>query len=153
MDRVLLSHDPIDVAAAYASVQDPRCGGIALFVGTTRDTHEGRQVELLAYEAYEAMALKELEALVADIHVRWPDVVHACIVHRLGEVPLGEASVLVAVSTPHRVEAFAACRHGIDALKASVPIWKKESYRDGADPRWVANRESAVPGEQSQVQP
>lgn len=144
-DHIELVHEAIDVGAAYEAIRDPRCGGIALFVGTTRDVHEGRPVAQLAYEAYEEMALKELGKLAAELRERWPDVVHVCLIHRLGEVPLAEASVLVAVSTPHRGEAFAACRHGIDALKAQVPIWKKESYRDGAAARWVANRESAVP--------
>ncbi len=138
-----LTRDPIDVARVHEAVRDRRCGGICCFVGTTRDHHEGRQVAQLAYEAYEAMAAKELERMAAELRRRFPGVVGVCLVHRLGEVPLAEASVAVAVSAPHRDEAFRACRWGIDELKARLPVWKKESYVDGSDPRWVANRESA----------
>ncbi|MGE0706613.1 MAG: molybdenum cofactor biosynthesis protein MoaE [Planctomycetota bacterium] len=151
--EVLLTRAPIDVGAAYEALRDPRCGGIALFVGTTRDIHEGRPVARLAYEAYEEMARRELERLAAELRERWPELGPLRLVHRLGEVGLAEASVLVAVAAPHRAEAFAACRYGIDALKAQVPIWKQESYRDGAAPRWVANRESAVPEADQEVRP
>ena len=145
MDHVELTRDPIDVGAAYARVVDPACGGVCVFVGTTRDLHDGRPVEELSYEAYEAMAQGELEALARSLRERFPALVKVVLIHRLGVVPLGEASVLIATSTPHRPEAFASCRAGIDELKARVPIWKKESYRDGAAPAWVSNKESLVP--------
>lgn len=145
MDWIELTQDPIDVGAAYGRVTDPSCGGVCLFVGTTRDTHEGRPVQELSYEAYQAMAERELQGLAAQLRERFPAVVKLCLIHRLGVVPLAEASVLIAASTPHRPEAFEACRAGIDELKARVPIWKKESYRDGSTPTWVSNKESLVP--------
>lgn len=141
-DVILLQHEPLSAAWAHDAVRDPRCGAICCFEGITREVHEGRPVEKLSYEAYEAMARRELARIAAEARARFPDVVHVCIAHRLGEVPLAEASVVVAVSAPHRPEAFDACRFAMDALKASVPIWKKESYRDGGDPRWIANREA-----------
>ncbi len=140
---LLLTENPIDVSAVYEAVRDPRCGGIACFVGTTREVHEGRAVASLSYEAYRPMAEKGLARLADAIRERFPAVVGVCIVHRIGKVPLAEASVAVAVSTPHRGEAFEACRFGIDSLKIELPVWKKESYQDGSEPRWVANRDSS----------
>mgnify|MGYP002637020621 CR=1 FL=1 len=150
-DWIELTEGPIDVGAAYARVVDPACGGVCLFVGTTRETHEGRPVEELSYEAYEAMAKLELQALANQLRERFPALVGLCLIHRLGVVPLAEASVLIATATPHRPEAFEACRAGIDELKARVPIWKKESYRDGSSPAWVSNKESLVPTEGPQT--
>lgn len=141
-DLVLLTDGPIDLRLIHEAVRDRRCGAICLFEGTARDVHEGRPVGGLAYEAYRPMAEKELRRLAADIRAGHPAVVRLAVAHRLGDVPLAEASVVVAVSTPHRAEAFEACRSAIDALKARVPIWKRESYTDGADPRWVANAEA-----------
>lgn len=138
----LLTQEPIDLNGLHTFLRDPACGGVCVFVGTTRDVHEGRPVAQLSYEAYEPMAESELARLCDEVRAQFPGVTRVALVHRLGEVPLTEASVAVGVSAPHREEAFAACRHGIDTLKARIPIWKKESYRDGTDPRWVANRES-----------
>ncbi|MBL4849604.1 MAG: molybdenum cofactor biosynthesis protein MoaE [Planctomycetes bacterium] len=146
-DWIELTRDAIDVGAAYARLVDPACGGVCLFVGTTRDSHEGRPVEELSYEAYETMAKTELEGLASQLRERFPAIVKLSLIHRLGVVPLAEASVLIAAATPHRPEAFEACRAGIDELKARVPIWKKESYRDGSSPAWVSNKESLVPTE------
>jgi molybdopterin synthase catalytic subunit len=124
----------IDPNALLAAVANPAAGGTTLFVGTTRDENEGRVVERLEYEAYEAMAVSEMRRIGDDIARRWR-VVAVAMVHRVGVVPVGEASVAVAVSAAHREEAFAACRYGIDTLKATVPIWKKEYYRGGE--HWV----------------
>ena len=124
----------IDSAALLTAVGDPAAGGTALFVGTTRNENEGRVVERLEYEAYEAMAVEEMRRIGDEIARRW-DVVAVSMVHRVGVVPVGEASVAVAVSAAHREEAFAACRYGIDTLKATVPIWKKEYYEGGE--HWV----------------
>ena len=124
----------IDTAALLTAVGDPAAGGTALFVGTTRNENEGRVVERLEYEAYEAMAVEEMRRIGDEIARRW-DVVAVSMVHRVGVVPVGEASVAVAVSAAHREEAFAACRYGIDTLKSTVPIWKKEYYRGGE--HWV----------------
>jgi len=124
----------IDVEALLADVGDPSAGGTTLFVGTTRNENEGRIVERLEYEAYEAMAIEEMRRIGDEIARRWP-VVAVSMVHRVGVVPVGQSSVAVAVSAAHREEAFAACRYGIDTLKATVPIWKKEYYEGGE--HWV----------------
>jgi molybdopterin synthase catalytic subunit len=124
----------IDSDALLAMVGDPAAGGTALFVGTTRNENEGRVVERLEYEAYETMAVDEMRRIGDDIARRW-GVVAVAMVHRVGVVPVGVASVAVAVSAAHREEAFAACRYGIDTLKATVPIWKKEYYEGGE--HWV----------------
>lgn len=124
----------IDTSALVEGVGDPAAGGTTLFVGTTRNENEGRVVERLEYEAYEAMALEEMRRIGDEIARRW-QVVAVAMVHRVGIVPIGQASVAVAVSAVHREEAFAACRYGIDTLKATVPIWKKEYYEGGE--HWV----------------
>jgi len=130
----VITPDPIDLAAVMADVAHPGAGGLALFVGTTRDENDGRRVERLEYEAYDGMATSEMAAIGAEIRRRWP-VLGVAMVHRIGVVPIEEASVAIAIAAPHREEAFAACRYGIDTLKAQVPIWKKEHYADGS--RWI----------------
>ena len=129
----VVEHD-IDSDALLRDVGDPAAGGTTLFVGTTRNENEGRVVERLEYEAYEAMAVEEMRRIGDEIARRW-QVVAVSMVHRVGVVPVGQASVAVAVSAAHRDEAFAACRFGIDTLKATVPIWKKEYYQGGE--HWV----------------
>ena len=124
----------IDVEALLADVGDPGAGGTTLFVGTTRNENEGRIVERLEYEAYDDMALAEMRAIGDAMKRRW-GLLAVAMVHRIGVVPIADASVAVAVAAPHRDEAFAACRFGIDTLKAQVPIWKKEFYADGS--RWI----------------
>lgn len=141
---VRLVDDPIDLGAVHEAVRSPACGAVCTFVGTSREVHEGRPVAGLEYEAYRPMALQELRALADELRRRFPAAHGVALVHRLGAVPLTEASVAVAVSAPHRDEAFQACRWAIDALKARVPIWKRESYRDGSDPRWVENAVEGV---------
>jgi len=130
-----LVRHPIDVAGLLARAARHDCGAIALFLGTSRDHHEGRKVIQLAYEAYEPMALAALEALEREVCSRYA--VASCqIVHRLGDVPLTEASVAVIVAAPHRGPAFDACRWAMDELKRTVPIWKKEFYGEGGE-AWV----------------
>ena len=124
----------IDTQALLAEVGAAAAGGTTLFVGTTRNENEGRMVERLEYEAYETMAIDEMRRIGDEIAQRWR-VVAVAMVHRVGVVPVGEASVAVAVASGHREEAFAACRYGIDTLKATVPIWKKEYYLGGE--HWV----------------
>jgi molybdopterin synthase catalytic subunit len=119
----------------------PADGALCLFVGVVRDHHEGRRVLRLEYEAYEEMALPLMERIAAECRERWR-VTDVRMVHRLGPLAIGEASVAVAVASPHRREAFEACRYAIDTLKATVPIWKKEFYADGA----AAFIEQADPG-------
>jgi len=130
-----LVHVPIDLDAVLSLARRPDCGAISLFLGTTRDHHEGRRVTRLAYEAYESMALAALEALEKQTLDRF-QVATCAIVHRLGEVPLSEASVAVAVAAAHRGPAFEACRWAMDELKRTVPIWKKEFYAEGGE-GWV----------------
>jgi len=113
----------------------PDCGAVVLFTGTTRDHHQGRRVLRLAYEAYEPMALAALERLECEACERFT--IASCrIVHRLGEVPIGEASVVVLVHAAHRDAAFEACRWAMDELKRSVPVWKKEFFAEGGED-WV----------------
>ena len=113
----------------------PDCGALVLFSGTTRDHHKGRRVERLAYEAYEPMALAALESLERASCERFA--IASCrIAHRLGQVPIGEASVLVAVAAVHRAAAFDASRWAMDELKRAVPIWKKEFFVEGGE-AWV----------------
>jgi molybdopterin synthase catalytic subunit len=106
-------------------------GALALFLGVVRNEHAGRSVLHLEYEAYESMALSEMQAIEREARRRWP-ITEIRIVHRLGRMEIGETSVAVAVASPHRREAFEACRFAIDTLKKTVPIWKKEFYADGA---------------------
>jgi len=120
----------IDVDAVVAAVADPASGATVTFIGTTRDHNAGRRVRRLEYEAYEDMALAEMQKIAATCAERWP-VVRVAIVHRVGVVALGEASVVIAVSAAHRAAAFAACQYAIDHLKAVVPIWKKEHFEGG----------------------
>jgi molybdopterin synthase catalytic subunit len=135
-----LVHEPIDVASlAGATTGD---GAVCLFVGTVRSTNRGRAVLRLEYEAYEEMALPLMEEIAAETERAFP-VTDVRLVHRLGRLDIGEASVAVAVSSPHRAEAFAACRFAIDALKARVPIWKKEFYADGSE--WLDRSAPAGP--------
>lgn len=117
-----------------AAMGDAGCGGYVTFEGWVRNHNEGRRVERLEYEAYETMALDEMRRIGDEIVRRWT-VVAISMVHRVGVVPIGEASVAVAVSAAHREEAFLACRYGIDTLKLTVPIWKKEYFRGGE--HWV----------------
>ena len=126
---VRLVREPIDVAALAGA--SPADGAVCLFVGVVRNENQGRAVLRLEYEAYEEMALPLMEEIAAETGRLYP-VTDVRLVHRLGRLEIGEASVAVAVSSPHRAEAFAACRFAIDALKARVPIWKKELYADGS---------------------
>ena len=126
---IRLVREPIDVAA----LQDVGAadGALCLFLGVVRGDNEGRRVVRLEYEAYEEMALPLIEEIAARARGRF-GVSDVRIVHRLGALQVGEVSVAVAAASPHRAEAFAACRFAIDTLKAEVPIWKKEFYADGA---------------------
>lgn len=131
-----LPSGPIDAEAIRAHLACDGAGGEVIFTGTVRDHNQGRAVTQLAFEAYEEMALKQLEALALEIHERF-EVSRVALVHRLGVVPLNEACVIVGVSAPHRAAAFDGCRHGIDALKRDVAIWKRETFEGGEV--WVTN--------------
>jgi molybdopterin synthase catalytic subunit len=127
---VRLTREPIDLGALQGTT--PADGAACLFVGVVRDHNRGRAVVRLEYEAYGEMALPLMEEIEAEARRRWP-VTAVRMVHRLGSLAVGEPSVAVAVASPHREEAFAACRYAIDTLKATVPIWKKEFYADGQE--------------------
>lgn len=122
--------EPIDIPAVIASVGTAGSGAIDVFVGTTRDNSRGRQVTSLEYEAYVPMAMKSMNDIEQETRKRW-NVHEINIVHRIGKVAIGEPSVVIAVSSAHRDEAFKACRYLIDRLKEVVPIWKREYYADG----------------------
>ena len=131
-DWVALSEARLPVAAAGEWIVLPSCGATVTFTGTARDHAEGRPgVHRLEYEAYEEPALARLRAIAAEVHTRWPMVGRVALLHRTGVVELGDAAVVVAVSAPHRGEAFDAARFGIDELKRTVPIWKRESWDGG----------------------
>lgn len=130
-----LTHDAIDYGALTESVRQPHCGAVVLFLGTVRDLTGEQVTVFLEYEAYAPMAEKKLAEIEAAARQKWP-VGEVAIVHRLGRLEVGEVSVAVAVSTPHRADAFEACRFVIDTLKELVPIWKKENAPDGTG-EWV----------------
>ncbi|QXD15975.1 molybdenum cofactor biosynthesis protein MoaE [Rhodocaloribacter litoris] len=136
---IRLQSDPLDVSAATDYLRVPGAGGIDLFLGITRrwsgpatgdPSGARRETVRLSYECFVPMAMQEMQRLAAAAAARWP-VERVCLWHRLGVVPVAEASVLIGVATPHRAEAFAACRFLIDTLKRQVPIWKREHFADG----------------------
>jgi molybdopterin synthase catalytic subunit len=132
---IQLTHDTIDTQDILSSVASRDAGAVVLFLGTTREFTHGRQTLSLDYECYPAMAEKKLAELEGQARERWP-IVGCAIVHRLGRVELGEASIAIAVSSPHRAVAFAAGQWLIDTIKGVVPIWKQEHWADGTS-EWV----------------
>lgn len=132
---IRLTNEPIDNAELLAEVRSGSAGAILLFLGTTRDSTEGRATASLDYECYPEMARAKLEELESEARRRWP-LIGCAIVHRLGHLEVGEASVAIAVSSPHRDAAFAAGQWLIDTLKQVVPIWKRENWSDGSS-QWV----------------
>lgn len=149
-DRIVLTRQPIDVRTVRAHLGGTvsgTLGGICVFEGCTRLEHDATHGTLAAleYEAYDAMALRQLHGLAAQARARWP-ILALAIEHRVGRVAIGESSVIIGVATAHRDEAFAACRWLIDTLKRDVPIWKKECWSSGAT-TWVGHSESARGGD------
>jgi len=134
-----LTQAPLDTAPLLSSAQSSQAGAVVLFLGVTRQHTDGRETIELHYDAYEKMAIKELTALETEARQRW-QLVECTIVHRLGCVPLGEASVAIVTASPHRHAAFAAGEWLIDTLKERVPIWKKEHWADGTT-EWVHPKE------------
>ena len=132
---IQLTRDPIDYHGLTESVRRPGCGAVVAFLGTVRDLTGDQVTVALDYEAYPGMAEKKMAEIEADTRARWP-VGDIQIIHRLGHLEVGDISVAVAVSCPHRAQAFDACRHTIDRLKELVPIWKKENWADGRT-EWV----------------
>jgi molybdopterin synthase catalytic subunit len=126
---------PIDVQVVAERVRSRQAGAVCLFLGTVREFTGERRTDHLEYEAYAGMARTKLAELEAEARRRWP-IIDVAIVHRVGRLALGEVSVAVAVSTPHRADAFESCRWIMDTLKEVVPIWKKETWADGTE-EWV----------------
>jgi molybdopterin synthase catalytic subunit len=127
-----LSSSPLPVAEAVSWAVRPDCGGLVLFSGTARDHAEGRPgVERLEYEAYETQVVPRLRDVADGARARWPTIGRLALLHRTGVLDVGESAVVVVVSAPHRAEAFEAARFCIDTLKASVPIWKRETWAGG----------------------
>jgi len=130
-----VTHEPLDPEAVTRKVVKDTNGAVVTFLGTTRDNFEGKRVITLEYEAFEEMAVKKLEEIRQGLMAEF-QIEDIAIAHRIGRVDIGQISLVVAVASPHRKEAFLACHEAVDRLKATVPIWKKEIYEDGS--RWVA---------------
>ncbi len=128
---------PLSLEQVYQLADDSQNGAVVVMSGTVRDNTDGRIVESLEYQAYEPMAIQIFQQIAIQIQVQWPEVKRVVIHHRIGQLRVGEISVLVAVGSPHRAEAFSACQYGIDTLKHSAPIWKKEHWADGSS-SWVS---------------
>ena len=140
---VLLTSERLDVNEAVAAVADPTCGGIDVFAGVVRDHHDGDAVASLEYEAWDEQAVPALDRVAADVLQRFPAVRAVYLAHRVGALSIGDISVVVAASAPHRAEAFAATRGLIDELKSRVPIWKREQLADGSS-RWVGTDDVVI---------
>ena len=130
-----MSDQPIDVEALRIRMQDPAAGGFVVFEGWVRNENEGQTVERLEYEAYEPLAVKEGDKVIAEAQEKFPHLQALC-VHRSGMLEIGDCAVWVGVAAPHRDEAFKACRYIIDEIKVRLPIWKKEHYVSG-NSGWV----------------
>lgn len=139
MDHISITNEPLSVDQISNIVTSPTSGAISMFIGTTRNNFEGKEVVRLEYEAYAPMAEKEIKKICSQIRNKW-SVEHIAVYHRLGLVPVTESSVIIAISSPHRKESLDAVHFAIDALKASVPIWKKEFYKEGPA-EWKENKE------------
>jgi molybdopterin synthase catalytic subunit len=130
MPRYAVTPDMLDAAAIAATVESPACGAVATFVGLVRNHNAGRRVEWLDYEAYPSLAVKTFERIGSEAAARWPEVALA-IHHRSGRIAIGEASVVIAAASPHRADAFAACRYAIERVKQIAPVWKHEHFEGG----------------------
>jgi len=131
---IQLTREPLDRNALVTAVSHPSVGGIVVFEGVVRDNARGKQVRYLEYDVYEEMAIEQIRTIIAEAQQRW-GVERIAVAHRFGRLEIGEASVIIVVASPHRGEAFDACRYIIDTLKRTVPIWKKEVATDGET--WV----------------
>ena len=127
-----ITEAPLRPESLIDQVVDPSAGAVATFVGVTRNSFQGKRVHHLEYEAYRPMAERSLERIGMEIANRWPTVTGVAIAHRLGHVLVGEPSVVVAISAPHRADALAACGFGIELLKRELPVWKREVLEGGA---------------------
>jgi molybdopterin synthase catalytic subunit/molybdopterin converting factor small subunit len=130
-DWIEVTAEVLSERATAEAVADPGAGAVALFSGIVRDQTGGRRVKFLEYEAHAPMALAKMREIAAAIRARWPGTLRVALVHRVGRLEIGESSVMIAVSSPHRREALEACHFAIDTLKETVPVWKKEYFEDG----------------------
>jgi len=131
---ISITGEPLDRNALVAAVSHPSVGGIAVFEGVVRDHARGKEVRYLEYDVYPEMANKQIRTIIDEAQRRW-GAERVAVAHRIGRLEIGETSVIVVVATPHRAEAFEACRYIIDTLKTTVPIWKKEVATSGEE--WV----------------
>jgi molybdopterin synthase catalytic subunit len=134
-DHFAIITEPIDEARLRRAVEDPGAGAILSFLGVTRDQTGERRVEYLEYEAYPELAERRMAEIADEIRARWPSVKGIALVHRVGRLEIGEASIGIAISTPHRADAFSACRYAIDRAKEQLPVWKKEVWEGGEE--WI----------------
>ena len=130
-DWIQVTNEPLSERAVLDAVGDTGAGGIVLFSGVVREQTGGRRVKFLEYEAHAPMAEAKMREIATAVRGRWPDVTRIALVHRIGRLEIGESSVMIAVSSPHRRQAFEACHFAIDSLKETVPVWKKEYFEDG----------------------
>jgi molybdopterin synthase catalytic subunit len=130
MHHDVLSHTPVAIEPLLALDAYPECGGLAMFVGTVRDHHEGRPVQRLVYTAHEPLAARIIREVEASTRERF-GVSYVRVVHRLGDLAIGDVAIVCVVRAAHRAEAFDACRHAVDVVKHTAPIWKEEFYADG----------------------
>lgn len=138
-----LTAERLQVGRTYDWAVMPRCGAVVVFSGTVRDHADGREgVTALDYEAYDTEVLPKFANIAAEMRRRWPSLGRIALIHRLGTLGLGDSSVLVVASAPHRPDAFDAARFGIDALKVTAPIWKRETWSSGAD--WATGGSAIV---------
>lgn len=135
MELIRITSDKLVAEEIIELVQSNAAGAVNVFIGTVRDATKGKNVTKLEFEAYEPMALKEMNKIAADITKKWP-VQAIAMHHRTGVLNIGDIPVIIAISTPHRAQGFEACQYAIDTLKETVPIWKKEVFEDGE--QWVA---------------
>jgi molybdopterin synthase catalytic subunit/molybdopterin converting factor small subunit len=130
-DWIEVTAEPLSERDVIGAVSNAGAGGIVVFSGVVRDRTGGRRVKFLEYEAHASMAEAKMREIATAVRVRWPDVTRIAMIHRIGRLEIGESSVMIGVSSPHRRQAFEACHFAIDTLKETVPVWKKEYFEDG----------------------
>ncbi len=145
-DRFALTFAPLSLEEVYALADDPGNGAVVVMSGMVRNQTDGKPVVALEYQAYAPMAVAVFGQIAASIRSTWPDINRVVLFHRTGRLQIGEISVLVAVGSPHRREAFEACQYAIDTLKHNAPIWKKEHWADGSS-SWVSIGACETPNE------
>lgn len=132
---IKITEQPLNPEDVTSTVHDNEAGGVSVFIGTVRASTKDKKVIRLEFETYLNMAISEIEKIIKSAKEKWP-ILHMTIHHRVGSLTIGEVAVVIAVSSPHRKEAFLACEYAIDTLKETVPIWKKEIFEDGEE--WVS---------------